>query len=197
MPGDSNYLSQHFRQTASLGLLEAKGTSRLAVEVQAISSTLRSVYAWEEDVCYPLVHGIWNLATLWLRKAVGNRCIQLRYTGVQAQCSHMLFPQPLPATNIRMLAATPTVRQHAGGFCPVLSSHREACLEASCQLAAFLWQREGSSILSQEVPRLALYCTWRYPPGLHCYPASLKPLANVSAEDLRNSLCRQCGTVRD
>ena len=52
----------------------------------------------------------------------------------------MLFPQPLPATNIRMLAATPTVRQDAGGFCPVLSSHREACLEASCQLAAFLWQ---------------------------------------------------------
>ena len=83
------------------------------------------------NVCYPLVHGIWNLATLWLRKAVGNRCIQLRYLGVQAQCSHMLFPQPLPATNIRMLAATPTVRQHAGGFCPVLSSLREACLEAS------------------------------------------------------------------
>ena len=140
MPGDSNYLSQHFRQTASLGLLEAKGTSRLAVEVQAISSTLRSVYAWEADVCYPLGHGSWNLATLLLKKDVGNRCIQLRYTGVQAQCSHMLFPQPLPATNIRMLPATPTVRQDAGGFCPVLSSHREACLEASCQLAAFLWQ---------------------------------------------------------
>ena len=50
------------------------------------------------------------------------------------------FPQILPAPNIRMLAATPTVRQDAGGFCPVLSSHREACLEASCQLAAFLWQ---------------------------------------------------------
>ena len=63
-----------------------------------------------------------------------------QYTGVQAQCSHMLFPQPLPATNIRMLAATPRVRQDAGGFCPVLSSHREACLEASCQLAAFLGQ---------------------------------------------------------
>ena len=140
MPGDSSYLSQHLRQAASLGLLEAKGSVRQDVGLQAISSTLRSVYAWEADVCYPLVHGIWNLATLWLRKAVGNRCIQLRYTGVQAQCSHMLFPQPLPATNIRMLAATPTVRQDAGGFCPVLSSHREACLEASCQLAAFLWQ---------------------------------------------------------
>ena len=131
MPGDSNYLSQHIRQTASLGLLEAKGTSRLDVEVQALSSILRSVYAWEADVCYPLVHGIWNVATLWLRKVVGNRCIQLRYTVDQAQCSHMLFPQPLPSTNIRMLAATPTVRQHAGGFCPVLSSLREACLEAS------------------------------------------------------------------
>ena len=129
MPGDSNYLSQHFRQTASLGLLEAKGTSRLDVEIQAISSTLRSVYAWEADVCYPLVHGIWNLATLWLRKAVGNRCIQLRYTGVQAQCSHMLCPQPLPATNIRMLAATPTVRQDAGGFCPVFSSHKKHVLK--------------------------------------------------------------------
>ena len=140
MPGDSNYVSQHSEKTASLGLLEAKGTSRLAVEVQAISSTLRSVYAWQADVCYPLVHGIWNLATLWMMKAVGNRCIQLRYTGVQAQCSQMLFPQPLPATNIRMLAATPIFRQDAGGFCPVLSSHREACLEASCQLAAFLWQ---------------------------------------------------------
>ena len=61
MPGDSNYLSQRFRQTASLGLLEAKGTSRLDVEVQAISSTLRSVYAWEADVCYPLVHASGNL----------------------------------------------------------------------------------------------------------------------------------------
>ena len=139
MPGDSSYLSQHLRQAASLGLLEAKGSVRQDVGLQAISSTLRSVYAWEADVCYPLVHGIWNLATLWLRKAVGNRCIQLRYTGVQAQCSHMLFPQPLPATNIRMLAANPRVRQDAAGFCPVLSSHREACLEASCQLAAFLW----------------------------------------------------------
>ena len=49
---------------ASLGLLEAKGTSRLDVEVQAISSTLRSVYAWEADVCYPLGHGSWTLATL-------------------------------------------------------------------------------------------------------------------------------------
>ena len=142
MPGDSNYLSQHFRQTASLVLLEAKPfrTSSLDVEVQAISSTLRSVYAWEADVCYPLGHGSWNLATLLLKKDVGTRCIQLRYTGVQAQCLHMLFPQPLSATNIRMLAAAPTVRQDAGGFCPVLSSHREACLEASCQLAAFLWQ---------------------------------------------------------
>ena len=106
MPGDSNYLSQHFRQTASLGLLEAKGTSRLAVEVQDISSTLRSVYAWEADVCYPLRHGSWNLATLLLKKDVGNRCIHLRYTGVQAQCLHMLFPQPIPATNIRRLAGT-------------------------------------------------------------------------------------------
>ena len=44
--------------------LEAKGTSRLDVEVQAISSTLSSVYAWEADVSYPLVDASWNLATL-------------------------------------------------------------------------------------------------------------------------------------
>ena len=138
MPGDSNYLSQHFREAASLGLLEANGTGRQDVRLQAISSTLRSVYAWEADVCYPIVNGIWNLATLLLKKDVGNRCIQLRYTGVQAQCLHMLFPQPIPATNIRRLAGTSTVRQDAGGLCPVLSSHREACLEASSQLAAFL-----------------------------------------------------------
>ena len=138
MPGDSRYLSQHLRQAASLGLLEAKGSGRQDVGLEAISSTLRSVYAWEADVCYPLGHGSWNLATLLLKKDVGNRCIQLRYTGVQAQCLHMLFPQPIPATNIRRLAGTSTVRQDAGGCCPVLSSHREACLEASSQLAAFL-----------------------------------------------------------
>ena len=51
----------------------------------------------------------------------------------------MLFPQPLSATNIRMLAATPTVRQDAGGFCPVLSSPMGACLETSSQLAAFFF----------------------------------------------------------
>ena len=124
--------------SSALRPLEAKGTSRLDVEEQAISSTLRTEYSWEADVCYPLGHGSWNLATLLLKKDVGNRCIQLRYTGVQAQCLHMLFPQPIPATNIRRLAGTSTVRQDAGGFCPVLSSHREACLEASSQLAAFL-----------------------------------------------------------
>ena len=49
---------------SALRPLEAKGTSRLDVEVQAISSTLRSVYAWEVDVCFPLAHASWNLATL-------------------------------------------------------------------------------------------------------------------------------------
>ena len=168
MPGDFNYLSQHFGEAASLGLLEAKGSGRQEVGLQAMSSTLRRVYAWEADVCYPLGHGSWNLATLLLKKKFGNRCIQLRYTGVQAQCVHMLFPQTIPATNRRRLAGKSTVRQDAGGFCHVLSTPREACLEASSQLAAFLWQCEGSSILRQEVPRLPLYCTWRYPPGLHC-----------------------------
>ena len=120
--------------------LEAKGSCRHDVGLQAMSSTLRSVYAWEANVCYPLGHGSWNLATLLLKKDVGNRCIQLRYTGVQAQCLHMLFPQPLSAPNIRMLAATSTVRQDAGGFCPDLSSHREAGLEACSHVAAFLWE---------------------------------------------------------
>ena len=138
MPGDSSYLSQHFGEAASLGLLEAKGSCRQEVGLQAISSTLRSGYAWEADVCYPLGHGSWNLATLLLKKDVGNRCIQLRYTWVQAQRFHMLFSQPFPATNMRTLAAPSTVKQDAGGFCPVLSSHREACLEASSQLAEFL-----------------------------------------------------------
>ena len=39
-------------------------TCRQDVEVQAISSTLRSGYAWEADVCYPLGHASGNLATL-------------------------------------------------------------------------------------------------------------------------------------
>ena len=64
MPGDSSYLSQHFGEAASLGLLEAKATSSQEVGIQAITSTLRSLYAWEADVCYPLVHGSGNLATL-------------------------------------------------------------------------------------------------------------------------------------
>ena len=88
--------TQHFRQTASLGILEAKGTSRLDVEVQAISSTLRSVYAWEADVCYPLVHGIWNLATLLLWKAVGNRCIQLIHGSSGPVLTHA-FPATSPS----------------------------------------------------------------------------------------------------
>ena len=72
MPGDSSYLSEHLRQAASVGLLEAKGSGRKDGGIQAISSTLRRVYAWEADVCYPLGHGSWNLATLLLMKDVGN-----------------------------------------------------------------------------------------------------------------------------
>ena len=139
MPGDSSYLSQHLRQAASLGLLEAKGSGRQDVGLQAISSTLRSVYAWEADVCYPLGHASGNLATLLLKKDVGNRCIQLRYTGVQAQCLHMLFPQPLSATNIRMLAAMSRLSQDAEGSCPELCSQKEACLQARFPLAELLW----------------------------------------------------------
>ena len=64
LPGDYSYLSQHFGEAASLGLLEAKGSCRQEVGLQAISSTLRSGYAWEADVCYPLGHASGNLATL-------------------------------------------------------------------------------------------------------------------------------------
>ena len=39
-------------------------------EVQALSSTLRSVYAGETDVCYRLGHGSWNLATLLLKRTL-------------------------------------------------------------------------------------------------------------------------------
>ena len=71
--------------------------------------------------------------------------------GSSGPVSHMLFPQPLPATNIRMLAATPTVRQDAGGFCPVLSSHKEGCLEASC-LTEVLGEVIGISRHTRRVP---------------------------------------------
>ena len=54
----------NFGEAASLGLLEAKGSCRHEVGLQAISSTLRSVYAWEADVCYPLGHASGHLATL-------------------------------------------------------------------------------------------------------------------------------------
>ena len=64
MPADSSYLSQHFGEAASLGLLEAKVRFRQEVGLQAKSSTLRSGYAWEADVCYPLGHVSGNLATL-------------------------------------------------------------------------------------------------------------------------------------
>ena len=37
MPGDSSYLSQHFGEAASLCLLEAKGSGRQDVGLQAIS----------------------------------------------------------------------------------------------------------------------------------------------------------------
>ena len=49
------------------------------------------------------------------------------------------FSQPLPAPNIRMLAATSTGSQDAGGYCLELTSQKEACLEGTFPLAAFLW----------------------------------------------------------
>ena len=59
------------------------------------------------------------------------------------------FLQPLPAPNIRMLAAMTTGRQDAGGSCPELSFQKEACLEASfstnCVLMAMrMWQHCNS-----------------------------------------------------
>ena len=49
----------------------------------------------------------------------------------------LAFLQPLRTPNIRMLAATTTGRQDAGGSCPELSFQKEACLEASFLLTAF------------------------------------------------------------
>ena len=51
----------------------------------------------------------------------------------------LAFPQPLQARNIRMLAATTTGRQDAGGYCPQLSFQKEAFLEASFLLTAFFF----------------------------------------------------------
>ena len=82
----------------------------------------------------------WELEPSYtLKKAIGNRCTQLRYTGFQAQCLHMLFPQPLSATNIRMLAAMSRLSQDAEGSCPELCSQKEACLQARFPLAELLW----------------------------------------------------------
>ena len=61
----------------------------------------------------------------------------------------MLFSQPLPAPNIRILAAMSTVRQDAGGFGPDFSSHRESCLEASF-LLSFLFIYERHTVRERE-----------------------------------------------
>ena len=82
----------------------SQGYSRQEVGLQAISSTLRSVYAWEADVCYPLATWEWEPSYTLLKKDIGNRCIQLRYTGFRHSDSQCFSPQPIPATNIRMLA---------------------------------------------------------------------------------------------
>ena len=49
----------------------------------------------------------------------------------------LAFLQPLRTPNIRMLAATTTGRQDAGGSCPELRFEMEACLEARFLLTAF------------------------------------------------------------
>ena len=108
---------------------------------------------------------------------VHNHCIEMRYRRVQACHFHMLFTHPLPTPNIRMLEPMSTGSYDAGGSCPDLSSHNETCLEARYQIAAFLWQWEHSSILSQEVPRLPLYCTGRHFPCLH-YSTCVSPVSD-------------------
>ena len=97
MPGDSSYLSQHLRQAASLGLLEAKGSGRQDVGLQAISSTLRSVYAWEADVCYPLGHGSWNLATLLLKKDCWKSLYSTQIHGSSGPMLTHAFPTTYPS----------------------------------------------------------------------------------------------------
>ena len=139
VPGDSNYLSQHFRHAAGLSLFEAKGTCWEDVEVgHKLNSQkcvcmggrcLQPTSTWEVEPSYILIEeGRWKT---------------LYSTQIHVSSGPMLthaIPQPLPAPNIRMLAAMSTLRPDAGGLCPDLSSHREACLEVSSHLSAFLWQ---------------------------------------------------------
>ena len=107
----------------------------------------------------------------------------------------MLFSQRLTAPNIRMLASTSTVRQNAAGSCPEICSQKEACLQARFPLAELLWPSERSSIVSKDVPSIPLTA-----PGdagiaacsLHL--ASHELLTNKYSEDIRKSMCRQCGT---
>ena len=84
---------------------------------------------WELEPSYTLIEeGLWK--TLYSTQIHVHSGPKLTHA----------IPQPLPAPKIRMLASMSTLRQGAGGFCPDFSSQREACLEASSRLAAFLWQ---------------------------------------------------------
>ena len=50
---------------------------------------------------------------------------------------HMPFTHPVPAPNMRTLAATSPGRPDAGGSCRELSSQKEASLQSGFPLAAF------------------------------------------------------------
>ena len=64
--------------------------------------------------------------------------------------------------------------------------------------SSFWWPWECSSIVRWDVPWLPLYCTWRQNHwSLPLALASHELLTNMSSEDVRNCICRQCGTGKD
>ena len=139
MPGVSPYDSQHFSHASSVGRSGVMSTFR-----QDVGGTVHYLNT-QKCVCLGgrcLVPTCpWELGPSYtlIEEAVGYRCIQFGSTWVQASRFHMHFPQPLPAPHRRMLAATPTGSQDAGGSCLELTSQKEACLEGTFPLAAFSW----------------------------------------------------------
>ena len=107
------------------------------------------------------------------------------------------FHRPLPAPNIRILAVTYTGRQDAGGSCPELSSQKETSLEDSFLLA----RSDGHETIA--ALKGGTFHEYRSTAPGDTFQACIIPLAshklltNVSGEDVQNSFCRQCRTVRD
>ena len=72
-------------------------------EVEAISSNLNSVYTWEADVCYPLIHGSKKVATVFEEGRLKSLYSPQIFVSTALTLPHA-FRRPLPAPNIRILA---------------------------------------------------------------------------------------------